>query len=102
MQIPFLRVQPNGTVVVETIRRNHKIEKMAHAFLRSGGRYLMTVHPPKKDEPNVELVAVLPRPAPVLAVMVCEAWCFDDPALPQAIDQLVIDSLENSTKAVVY
>lgn len=102
MDIPFIRTLPGDADVVVRISRPRRIEHLAHVFLRSGGRYIMTVHPPRPGEPNVELVAVYPAPPPTNAIRVCEAHCFDDPSLPQAVDQLVIDSMERARRAMVH
>jgi hypothetical protein len=94
MEIPFAQVNPDGTGVVRTIRRGPRIERLAHMFLRSGGRFAIKVHPLAVDGPNVEIVAMIPTPGSVQPwARVTEAWCYDDPALPQAIDQLVIDAM---------
>jgi hypothetical protein len=38
---------------------------------------------------------MIPTPGSVQPwARVTEAWCYDDPALPQAIDQLVIDAMD--------
>lgn len=103
MEIPFLRVYPLGEVKVVKIARAGRIEDLAHKFLRSGGRYMIKYHPITPGEPNVEMVAVIPSPASVQGhIRICEAWCHDDPALPIAIDQLVIDSVAQGRRASVH
>ena len=91
MEIPVLRFFPDGSVVVQTFtRRSPEIERLAHVFLRSGGRYLTCVHP----DGGVEMVAAIPANTVEGYARVAEAWCEDDPALPQAFDQLVRDSVD--------
>lgn len=87
--IPFLRHFPNGRTAQETITRPPKVERMAQRFCRAGGRYLITIHP----SGEVELVAAMPV---AMGQVDCfaTATCFNDPVLPEAIDQLVRDSLK--------
>jgi hypothetical protein len=87
MRIPFIRLFPGGASAIQPISRGKETERLAHIFLRSGGRYFINIHP----NGEVELVAAVELPFPA---RVAEAWCRNDPALPQAVDQLVVDSID--------
>lgn len=86
--IPFIRYYPNGRTSQEGISRSGTVEHMARQFCRRGGQYLIAIH----EDKTVELVAAMPVS---LGRSDCfaTASCYNDPVLPEAVDQLVRDSM---------
>ena len=84
--IPFVRTQPNGTRVAIEIDRPAEIEAIAARFLRTGGRYQITI----LQNLRVMLAATIPTGEGNAEDMIVESVeTTNDQALPKAVDDIV-------------
>lgn len=87
--VPFIRVRPTGEGA-SIIKRPDDIQAMANRFIAHGGRYLIAA----MEDGTAQLVAVTTSVLDGEIVQIAQQTVPNGVMLPNAVDQLVRDSID--------
>jgi hypothetical protein len=88
--VPFIRAYPDGSTGLSVISRPEDITAMANRFVGQGGRYLIAA----MADGTVQLVAATASVLDGELVQMAEQTVPNGVMLPNAVDQLVRDSID--------